>query len=101
MFRLFDSALNDGTSPEALRRIYKKDNVHVEYFSDTHFHPKLYLIPNVCAFVGSSNLTNNAMTTNNEINLKIDVEEDAMLFDELDKLFMEYWEQAMPLEISC
>lgn len=90
--------LNDGTSPDALTRIYRKPNVRVSYFTSRYFHPKLYLIPNVCAFVGSSNLTNCAMTTNNEINLKIDVEEDAELFDELDQLFMEYWKQAMPLE---
>lgn len=90
--------LNDGTSPDALSRIYKKPNVRVCYFTSKYFHPKLYLIPNVCAFVGSSNLTNNAMTTNNEINLKVDVEEDAELFDELEQLFMEYWTQAMPLE---
>ena len=90
--------LNDGTSPDALSRIYRKPNVRVSYFTSTYFHPKLYLIPDVCAFVGSSNLTNCAMTTNNEINLKIDVEEDAGLFDELDQLFMEYWKQAMPLE---
>ncbi len=89
--------LNDGTSPDALRRIYKKDKVQVSYFTSTYFHPKLYLIPNVCAFVGSSNLTKNAMKLNNEINLKVDVEEDSELFDELNQLFMEYWYQAMPL----
>lgn len=90
--------LNDGTSPDALARIYKKPNVRVSYFTSRYFHPKLYLIPDVCAFVGSSNLTNCALNTNNEINLKVDVEEDAELFDELDQLFMEYWKQAMPLE---
>ena len=90
--------LNDGTSHDALQRIYKKDNVRVRYFTSRYFHPKLYLIPNVCAFVGSSNLTDSALTTNNEINLKIDAEEDAELFDELEQLFMEYWVQAMPLE---
>lgn len=92
--------LNDGTSPEALARIYKKPNIRVSYFTTKYFHPKLYLIPNICAFVGSSNLTDCAMTTNNEINLKVDVEEDAELFDELEQLFMEYWTQAMPLETS-
>ena len=90
--------LNDGTSPDALSRIYKKANVRVCYYTSTHFHPKLYLIPNVCAFIGSSNLTNNAMTINNEINLKVDAEDDSELFDELDSLFLEYWNQAMPLE---
>ena len=59
--------LNDGTCPDALSRIYNKPNVRICYFTSTYFHPKLYLIPDVCAFVGSSNLTNYAMTTNNEI----------------------------------
>lgn len=90
--------LNDGTSPDALRRIYKKDNVSVKYFTSAYFHPKLYLIPGICAFVGSSNLTKNALTTNNEINLKIDAEEDAKLFNELKQLFDEYWSQAMLLD---
>lgn len=90
--------LNDGTSPDALSRIYKKPNVRVRYFTSKFFHPKLYLIPNVCAFVGSSNMTYNAMTINNEINLKIDVEEDAALFDELESLFLEYWSQSKKLE---
>ena len=39
--------LNDGTSPDALSRIYKKANVRICYYTSTHFHPKLYLIPNV------------------------------------------------------
>ena len=90
--------LNDGTSPDALSRIYQKPNVKVCYYTSTYFHPKLYLIPDVCAFIGSSNLTNNALTTNNEINLKVDVEEDSELFDELDALFIDYWNEAMPLE---
>ena len=35
---------------------------------------------------------------NNEINLKVDADDDSELFDKLDSLFLEYWNQAMPLE---
>ena len=90
--------LNDGTSPEALGRIYQKSGIRVRYFTSTHFHPKLYLIPHTTAFIGSSNLTNCALNTNNEINLQIDYEQDQYLFEELDELFKDYWTQAVPLD---
>lgn len=90
--------LNDGTSPDALRRIYTKQRVRVRYFTSAHFHPKLYLIPHTTAFIGSSNLTKCALNTNNEVNIQIDFEQDSEIFDELDNLFMEYWTEAIPLD---
>ncbi len=90
--------LNNGTSPDALRKIYNNPNVHVRYFTSTYFHPKLYLIPQTTAFIGSSNLTECAFTTNNEINFQIDFEQNQEIFDELDDLFMDYWSQAVPLD---
>lgn len=93
--------LNNGTSPDALRRIHDKPNVHVRYFTSTYFHPKLYLIPQTTVFIGSSNLTECAFTTNNEVNIQIDFEENQEIFDELDDLFMNYWSQAVPLDTEA
>jgi phosphatidylserine/phosphatidylglycerophosphate/cardiolipin synthase-like enzyme len=47
------------------------------------------------AFVGSSNLTDPGLISNQEINIAIDDENPA--FEILEEIFSEYWEQATPL----
>lgn len=90
--------LNDGTSPSALSKVYNKKGLAIKYYSSRYFHPKLYLIPNKCAFIGSSNLTDCALNKNNEVNLKVDYENDEQLFTELEELFSDYWQNAAVLD---
>lgn len=90
--------LNRGTSPNALRKVFGKENLTIRYFTSTKFHPKMYLVEHRCAFVGSSNLTQSAFGQNNEINVMFDYEEDEETYNELDSIFKDFWEQAVPLD---
>lgn len=69
--------LNLGTSPDALEKIIHDDRIKIRWFSSTAFHPKLYIIKHICAYVGSSNLTQSALAKNNEINVRLDYEQDS------------------------
>jgi hypothetical protein len=69
--------------------------VYIRYFTAHSFHPKLYIYTGKVAFVGSSNLTDPGLISNQEINIAIDDENPA--FEILEEIFSEYWEQATPL----
>lgn len=90
--------LNRGTKPYALRQILGKENVQIRYYTDTKFHPKLYIVRHSCAFVGSSNLTESAMYRNNEVNIVFDYEEDEDAYIELERIFDDYWKKAAVLD---
>ncbi|MGZ3789864.1 MAG: phospholipase D-like domain-containing protein [Bacteriovorax sp.] len=83
------------TSPIALKQCLGFDGCLVRYVSDTSFHPKIYIFGENGAIVGSANLTNAALFTNQEVSLKVDPSDDR--FDELKTLFEEYWQQAAVL----
>ena len=83
------------TSPNALASLLKITNIEARFFSDRSFHPKLYIFGSSGALVGSANLTHSAMTTNQEIMVHIDAEDN--IFTELVDLFSEYWEEAKVL----
>lgn len=83
------------TSPDALESLLKISNIEARFFSDRSFHPKLYIFGASGALVGSANLTHSAMTTNQEIMLHVDAEDN--IFSELVDLFSEYWNEAKVL----
>lgn len=83
------------TSPNALEALLKINNIEARFFSDRSFHPKLYIFGTSGALVGSANLTHSAMTTNQEIMVHIDAEDN--IFSELVELFSEYWNEAKVL----
>ncbi len=83
------------TSPNALESLLKISNIEARFFSDRSFHPKLYIFGSSGALVGSANLTHSAMTTNQEIMVHIDAEDN--IFTELVDLFSEYWAEAKVL----
>ena len=84
------------TSASSLGRILHKQDVHVRYYTGKDFHPKLYIFDSKAAFVGSSNLTDSGLTTNQELNISIDSEDP--VFEELKEIFDEYWQEALPLD---
>jgi len=83
------------TSPKALESLLKNSNIEVRFFSDRSFHPKLYIFGASGALVGSANLTHSAMTTNQEIMVHIDSEDN--IFADIVELFSEYWEDSKVL----
>jgi len=83
------------TSPNALQALLKISNIEARFFSDRSFHPKLYIFGSSGALVGSANLTHSAMTTNQEIMIHVDAEDN--IFAELVDLFSEYWRESKVL----
>ncbi len=84
------------TSMQRLKEILQMNNVNIRFFTSEKFHPKLYIFGNSIAFIGSSNLTQSGLTSNQEINISIESENP--IFDDLKSLFYEYWEQAEVLD---
>lgn len=85
------------TSPESLYRIIDNKNLSIRFFTDSSYHPKIYILGNEAAFVGSSNLTRHGILRNQEANIRID--NDNPVFKDIKEVFMEYWKAAQPLEI--
>lgn len=83
------------TSPNALESLLEIPNIEPRFFSDRSFHPKLFIFGSAGALVGSANLTRSAMTTNQEIMVHIDAEDN--IFTDLVDLFSEYWKESKVL----
>ncbi len=83
------------TSPNALGKLMAKPNIQLRYFSDSSFHPKLYIFDDHTALVGSANLTMAALSTNQEVVVSVDSEDERFL--ELCGLFQDYWGEARVL----
>jgi len=89
--------LDFGTNPYELQKVIelKNPNIYIRYYACKEFHPKFYIIENVCVFIGSSNLTHKGLLNNLEINVEIDSEN--LIYEELKKEFWLEWEYAKPL----
>lgn len=83
--------------PSALRRLLQFKNLEVKIYDDGNFHSKGYIFKNNNNYnfiVGSSNLTQEAMTLNEEWNIKItSLADGELLRDTLDE-FNDAWAQA-------
>ena len=70
------------THPEALRRIMQFENIELKIATEGNFHSKGYLFRKGNVFdliIGSSNLTQTALSTNKEWNLKISATDNSEL----------------------
>lgn len=83
------------TSETALKKAIENDRVHVRFYTSQSFHPKLYVFGDEIALVGSANLTDRALKTNQEI--MVSIPSDDHRFDDLVALFDEYWMHASVL----
>ncbi|MGJ7912611.1 phospholipase D-like domain-containing protein [Neobacillus sp. LXY-1] len=84
------------TDPTSLKTALGMKNVLVRFYTSRSFHPKLYIFGNDKAFLGSSNLTDGGLMSNQELNISIDSEDST--FESLQEVFYEYWEQAQVLD---
>lgn len=84
------------TSPSALRSILGKEGIQIRFANDRSFHPKLYIFGEHYATIGSSNLTNSALRTNQEVNITIEPAHPH--FSDLVSLFVDWWDQAKVLD---
>jgi hypothetical protein len=86
------------TLPDALVRLMGTPAVEIRYFTDNAFHPKVYIFGNTAALVGSANLTQAAIKSNQEVVVLLGSEDSRL--DELAILFAGYWSQANVLTPS-
>lgn len=77
------------TSPRALKRLVEHPQVLVHATTSPAFHPKLYVFEDRCALVGSANMTNAALWTNQEVSVEIPAADP--VYDELADLFDLWW----------
>jgi len=91
--------LDFGTSPDELLKVINLNNpnINMRYYACKEFHPKFYIINNVCAFIGSSNLTHKGIMNNLEMNIEINSETESIIFEELKNEFLREWANAEPL----
>lgn len=86
--------------PKALRRLLKFKNIEVKIYDNGNFHSKGYIFKhkdNSTLIVGSSNLTQEALTKNEEWNLKITSMENGELLRNVEEEFCEVWNKATDL----
>lgn len=83
--------------PEALKELLKFSNLEVRVFTEEHFHTKGYMFSNgekKTFIVGSSNLTQNALKSNKEWNLKVTSLEQGELIQDTNLEFEAMWSRA-------
>ncbi len=84
------------TNPDALNSLMGKNGVELRYFTGHAFHPKVYIFGDKAALVGSANLTQSAILSNQEV--VVSVESSDLRFTELVSLFGDYWGEAKVLD---
>jgi len=86
--------------PDALRELLAFSNLEVKVFTEEHFHTKGYMFKDRTDkekhtfIVGSSNLTQYALKSNKEWNLKVTSLEDGELIKETNEEFQFMWKTA-------
>ena len=99
--RLVTSTYLGFNSPEAFRELLKFPNLEVRIFQDAGFHPKGYLFygtEKVNCIVGSSNLTQSALKTNQEWNISFGDDHDSDIIQEIVSQFDRQWQSSIPLD---
>ena len=87
--------LSSATSPSKLDKIIDFKNINIRYFTGSKFHPKFYIFEHI-AFLGSSNLTDSGLVSNNEVNISLP--ETHSCYKELKEIFQLYWKKANVLD---
>lgn len=85
------------TQPEALKRIKQFKNIELRIAVEGDFHSKGYLFKKQGVYdliIGSSNLTQTALCSNKEWNLKISAADESELIDQAVKEFQKEFEAA-------
>ena len=86
--------------PRALRKLLKFKNIEVKIYDNGNFHSKGYIFKhkdNSTLIVGSSNLTQEALTKNEEWNLRITSMENGELLRDVESEFSDVWIKATNL----
>lgn len=91
------------SEPKALKRILEFNNIEVKVFCEENFHTKGYIFrhsDHYKVIVGSSNLTQTALTKNKEWNLKVSSLEEGALTYSIFSEFNDLWKRAKHLTLD-
>ncbi|MGH4049806.1 MAG: DUF3427 domain-containing protein [Clostridium sp.] len=91
------------SEPKALKKLLEFSNIHIKLYSKDNFHTKGYIFKHSDHYrliIGSSNLTQSALTKNKEWNIKLSSLEEASLTDEVLTEFRAMWNGADDLTID-
>lgn len=88
--------------PNVFKELLMFDNIEVRIYEDEQigFHPKGYIFKNNNNYkiiIGSSNLTQSALTTNQEWNILIDANSDNDFVEEINNEFKLQWQHSVSL----
>lgn len=88
--------------PNVFKELLMFDNIEVCIYEDEQigFHPKGYIFKNNNNYkiiIGSSNLTQSALATNQEWNIMIDASSDNDFVEEINNEFKLQWQHSVPL----
>lgn len=89
------------TEPEALRKLLQLKNVELKIARDSDFHSKGFLFTHSSYYsiiIGSSNLTQGALTKNKEWNLKVTAHKDSELFKNTLAEFNNVFSSSFPVD---
>ena len=99
--RIITSTYLGFNAPEVFEELLKFPNLEIRiYESDKGFHPKGYIFKKghfYKAIIGSSNITQSAISDNQEWNLLFTSSKDGEVIDQIQKEFEKQWAQSIPL----
>jgi HKD family nuclease len=91
------------TEPEALRKLMQLTNVELKIATNSDFHSKGFLFTHSSYYtiiIGSSNITQGALTRNKEWNLKVTAHKDSELFKNTIIEFENVFQNSVPVDLS-
>ncbi|UZP02111.1 DEAD/DEAH box helicase [Clostridium botulinum] len=91
------------SEPKALKRLLEFPNIEIKLYSKENFHTKGYIFKysdHYKLIVGSSNLTQSALTKNKEWNLKVSSLEEGSLTEGVISEFNDLWNEADELTLE-
>lgn len=86
--------------PQALKELQQFKNIQIRIYTKENFHIKGYIFKHqdhYTSIIGSNNLTQNALKTNQEWSLKLSSLNNGNLIQETLNQFHQMWQQALPL----
>ena len=98
--KILISKYQNFSDPSALRMLMKFSNIDLRLIDENNFHAKGYLFKtkdNYELIIGSSNLTQDALSKNTEYNLKLSLSNKSKLAKEAISIFQKYFLQGINL----
>lgn len=104
--RIITSTYLGFNNPKMFRRLYdmfKDSNISIRIYQNNGFHPKGYIFnndKNTEVIIGSSNLTQDALSVNQEWNICLEGSKNDEVIYKIYKEFEEQWKESKPLTTS-